>query len=175
MLVYFGVSYQITVRCLVPIDGLVVWTLWWWVAMRCHHIKLIWFNLFEIDSSILTIQNSNALHNCGMRPKGRGRTSPSSSTCARRTSTFPCTSIFSYTSSGWNPTRVPRIRMWLVAPGFSSSRSILLSTSWCHWLVPIRGGMPSGSTPPTTSHRFHATSLSGTALEVPLNNGEILT
>jgi hypothetical protein len=29
--------------------------------MRCHLIMPIWFNLFQIDSSILTIQNSYAL------------------------------------------------------------------------------------------------------------------
>jgi hypothetical protein len=29
--------------------------------MRCHLIMPIWFNLFQIDSSILTIQNSCAL------------------------------------------------------------------------------------------------------------------
>ena len=41
--------------------GLVVWTLWWWVAMRCHLIMPIWFSLFQINSSILTIRNSYAL------------------------------------------------------------------------------------------------------------------
>jgi hypothetical protein len=29
--------------------------------MRCHLIMQIWFNLFQIDSSILAIQNSYAL------------------------------------------------------------------------------------------------------------------
>jgi hypothetical protein len=57
----FGVGYWIIVWCLLLVGRLVVWTLWWWVAMRCHLIMLIWFNLFQIDSSILTIQNSYAL------------------------------------------------------------------------------------------------------------------
>jgi hypothetical protein len=57
----FGVGYRIIVWCLLLVGGLVVWTLWWWVAMRCHLIMSIWLNLFQIDSSILTIQNSYAL------------------------------------------------------------------------------------------------------------------
>jgi hypothetical protein len=57
----FGVGYWIIVWCLLLVGGLVVWTLWWWVAMRCHLIMLIWFNLFQIDSSVLTIWNSYAL------------------------------------------------------------------------------------------------------------------
>jgi hypothetical protein len=39
--------------------------------MRCYLIMMIWFNLFQIDSSKLTIWNSYALHNCGMRKKIR--------------------------------------------------------------------------------------------------------
>jgi hypothetical protein len=57
---YFGVGYQIIVWCLLLVGGLVVWTLLWWVAMRCRLIMPIWFNLFQIDSSILTIWNSYA-------------------------------------------------------------------------------------------------------------------
>ena len=57
----FGVGYRIIVWCLLLVGGLVVWNLWWWVAMRCHLIMPIWFNLFQIDSSILTIRNSYAL------------------------------------------------------------------------------------------------------------------
>jgi hypothetical protein len=58
---YFGVGYRIIIWCFLLVGGLVVWTLWWWVAMRCHLIMQIWFNLFHIDSSILTIRNSYAL------------------------------------------------------------------------------------------------------------------
>jgi hypothetical protein len=58
---YFGVGYRIIIWCFLLVGGLVVWTLWWWAAMRCHLIKQIWFNLFQIDSSILTIRNSYAL------------------------------------------------------------------------------------------------------------------
>jgi hypothetical protein len=57
----FGVGYLIIVWCLLLVGGLVVWTLWRLVAMRCHLIMLIWFNLFQIHSSILTIRNSYAL------------------------------------------------------------------------------------------------------------------
>jgi hypothetical protein len=56
----FGVGYRIIIWCLRLVGGLVVWTLWWWVAMRCHLIMPIWFNLFQIDSSTLTIWNSYA-------------------------------------------------------------------------------------------------------------------
>jgi hypothetical protein len=57
----FGVGYRIIVWCLILAGGLVVWTLWWWVAMRCHLIMSIWFDLFQIDSSTVTIRNSYAL------------------------------------------------------------------------------------------------------------------
>jgi hypothetical protein len=57
----FGVGYRIIIWSLLLVGGLVVWTLWWWVAMRCNLIILIWFNLLQIDSIILTIPNSYAM------------------------------------------------------------------------------------------------------------------
>jgi hypothetical protein len=59
----FGVGYQIIVWCLLLVGD-------WWCELcgdELHLIMPIWFNLFQIDSSIITIQNSYALQGRSLR------------------------------------------------------------------------------------------------------------